>query len=365
MKAGRLLMALALIVALTACLEPPVSESLDLWILPGGASVVTIGIVVRDPSDFEGNPKVRQRLEAEMRALAEGTDPWSLRLRAASPVRERDVADREEGRLCRVTRHASFDAPDDLRAFLRDTGVGVDYGEGKGWAELTILPGRSGRPTTAQRERVKEALEKWSGTLASYFAATADLYAYLDGHPDRARACLAVLLTALPEGETLSDDEARLTKAVDDAMSECWEVLVVPPDEAYTIDELSQMVYDPFPAPIRVSVPGKIDEREGFPGELDAPLVVPTTSLWSSFERIEGRWAAPDIAQAVWRHDRAAPKTEFDFDAFVALPRRASRPDVGEVRAAIEAALRPASVYRVRWIPAEAPEAPLPFDREP
>jgi|WetSurMetagenome_2_1015567.scaffolds.fasta_scaffold102295_2 hypothetical protein len=365
MKVGRPLVVLALLVALTACLEPPVSESLDIRMLPGGASVVTIGIAVRKPSDFEGSPKVRQRLEAETRALEDGTDPWSSRLRSASPSRERDVADREGGRLFRVTRHASFDAPADLRAFLRDTGVGVAYEAGAGWEELTILPGRSGRPTTAQRERVKEALQTWSGTLASYFAATADLYAYLDAHPDRARACLAVLLTTLPEGETLSDDEARLTKAVDDAMSGCWEVLVVPPDEAYTIDELSQMVYDPFPAPIRVSVPGKIDEREGFPGDLDAPLVVPTTSLWSSFERLEGRWAAPDIAQSVWRHDRAAPKTEFDLDAFVALPRRASRPDAGEVRSAIEAALRPASVYRVRWTPAQTPEAPLPFDREP
>jgi hypothetical protein len=365
MKPGRPLSALIVIVALTACLEPPISESLDIRILPGGASVATIGIVVRKPSDFEGSPKVRQRLETETRALEEGTDPWSSRLRAATPARERDVADREGGRLFRVTRHASFDAPADLQAFLRDTGVGIGYGEGAGWAELTILPGRTGRPTTAQRERVKAELGVWSASLAAYFAATADLYAYLDRQPERARPCLAVLLTKLPEGEKLTDEEARLTKAVDETMTECGSVLAVPSDEAYTVDELSRMVYDPFPAPVRVSVPGKIVEREGFPGELEAPLRIPATSLWSSFEATEGRWAAPDIALAVWRHDRAGTEEELDLEAFLALPRRATRPDADEVRAAIESALRPASVYRVRWTPAGATDAPLPFDREP
>jgi hypothetical protein len=364
MKTGRPLVILALIAALTACLEPPVSESLEIRMRPGGSSIVTIAIAVRKPSDFEGSPKVLQRLDAETRALEEGTDPWSSRLRAASPSEERDVADRAEGRLYRVTRHARLDTTADLRAFLRDTGVGVAYEEGPDWAELTILPGRSGRPTTSQRERVKETLGTWSATLAAYFAATADLYAYLDRNPDRARACLAVLLTELPEGETLSDEEARLTKAVDETMSECGEVLVVPSDEAYTIDELSRMVYDPFPAPIRVRVPGAIVEREGYPGDLAAPLVIPTVSLWSSYERLDGRWATPDIALAVWRHDRAAKEGAFDLEGFLALPRRASRPRASEVRDAIEAELRPAPVYRVRWTPAETPE-PLPFDREP
>jgi hypothetical protein len=308
---------------------------------------------------------VQQRLEAETRALEDGTDAWSSRLRSAEPSRERDVVDREDGRLYRLTRHARFDDPADLRAFLRDTGVGVAYDEGRDWGELTILPGKTGRPTAAQRERVKTELGTWSATLADYFAAVAELYAYLELHPDRARPCLAVLLTKLPEGENLSDEETRLTKNVDEAMTSCGSVLVAPPEEAYTIDELSRMVYDPFPAPVRVAVPGKIVEREGFPGELEAPLAIPMASFWSAFERLEGRWTVPDIALAAWRQDVAGEGKELDLDAFLAIPRRASRPSASDVRDAIEEQLRPAPVYRVRWTPADTDDAPLPFDGRP
>jgi hypothetical protein len=365
MNRGRGVAAAALVLVLAGCLEPPVSESLDIVMLRDGGSVVSIAIALRKPSDYANNPNVQQRLEAESRALEEGTDPWSARIRTAEPSRERDVRDRDHGRLHRVTRHASFDAPADLRAFLRDTGVGVSYDEGSDWAELTILPGKTGRPTTAQRERVKAELGAWSATLSAYFAATADLYAYLERQPERARPCLAVLLATLPEGEKLSEEEARLTKAVDGTMSECGSVLDAPADEAYTIDELSRMVYDPFPAPVRVVVPGTIVEREGFPGDLGAPLAIPVASFWSAFARLDGRWAAPDIALAAWRHDLAGSGKEFDLEAFLAIPRRASRPSADDVQEAIEGQLRPAPVYRVRWTPAEKDAVPLPFDREP
>jgi hypothetical protein len=361
MKVRRGLVATVLALVFTGCLEPPVSESLDIRILPGGASVVSIGVALRKPSDYAENPKVRQRLDAETRALEEGTDPWSIRLRDGEPSRQRDVTDRENGRLYRVTRQARFEEFSDLRVFLRDTGVGVIYAEGPDWAELSMLPGRTGRPTTAQRERVKTELEAWSNSLAAYFAATADLYAYLERAPERARPCLARILTKLPEDETLSDEETALTSAVDDAMGEIGSVLVAPPDEAYTIDELSRLVYDPFPAPIRVAVPGTIVEREGYPGELGAPLAIPVMSLWSAFARLEGRWVAPDLALASWRQEVATDGSKIDFEAFVALPRHASKPSADEVRGAIEDQLRVAPVYRARWTPSDENVDPLPF----
>src|SRR5262249_28931585 len=140
MRRWRAVLAVGSIVALAACLEPPVSETLDLRILPGGASIVSIGVALRDPSDFADAPRVQQRLESESRALEAGTDRWSARLRATQPSREREVRDRDRGRLARVVRHAQLDTPAELRAFLHDTGVGVAYDEGEGWAELTILP---------------------------------------------------------------------------------------------------------------------------------------------------------------------------------------------------------------------------------
>jgi hypothetical protein len=363
MKVVRTALAVVVAIVMTGCLEPPVSETLEIRMLRGGASVVSVGVALRKPAEFNDSPKVKQRLEAETRALEEGTDPWSARFAEGKPSRERDVRDRADGRLYRVTRQARFDAPEDLQAFLRDTGVGLTFETGQGRDELRILPGRSGRPTAAQRERVKAELASFTAKLAEYFAATADLYAYLDRHPERARPCFGSILTKVPEGESLSEEESALTRAVDEAMSACGAVLIAPPDEPYTIDELSRMVYDPFPAPIRIVVPGTVLERDGFPGEPDGPLDIPTISLWSAFTRLEGRFIAPDPALAAWRQDRAKDGKEIDLEAFAAQARHAIKPDATEVRSAIEDQLRAAPVYRVRWTPGDG--EPLAFEQEP
>jgi len=135
------------------------------------------------------------------------------------------------------------------------------------------------------------------------------------------------------------------------------------PGEPFTLDEISRFVYDPFPAPIRVTVRGEILEREGFAGQAGSALQIPVFSIWSSYERLEGRWFAPDPALALWRDDAAKTGHPFDIDAFLAMPRRAGvAPTTGEVRGAIENQLRPRPVYRVRWTPGAKDDAPLPFD---
>ena len=354
--------AVLIAVLLSGCLEPPIIERLDIRMLTGGGSIVSVIVSVSKPSDFEDRPKVQQRLESATRALEEGTDPWSHRLAAAAPTRERDVRDLADGRLFRLTRHGQLAGPDDLGAFLRDTGVGVAYEKGDGWEELTLLPGRPGRPTLAQRERVKSELGSWSVKLAAYFSALASLYAYLDRHPERARVCLASILTKAPPGESLSAEESELSKAVEDAMGDCGSILVAPPDDPFTIDELSRMVYDPFPAAIRIAVPGEVLEREGFPTE--GALEIPEASLWSAFVRLEGRFVSPDPALLAWRRDTGRG-IEIDLDTLTAQRRHASRPTADDARVAIEDQLRTAPVYRVRWAPVTGGEEALPFDDGP
>jgi hypothetical protein len=351
MKRARTVPVLVAALALAGCLEPPVSESLAIRMLDGGASIVTIEVALRDPDDYRDEVKVRQRLEAHARALDEGSDTWSARLRAGEPEKERRISDREAGRLVRATRQARFTDAADLRAFFRDTGVGVSFDHGEGWDELTLLPGRSARPTSAQRERVKRTLDVWSDALVVYFGKIASLYGYLGEHPDRARACLGALVDTLPDGESLDARERELIESANDAMSSVVVVLTSVEEDAYTLDELSRMVYDPFPAPIRVAVPGAVLEREGFSGE-DTALRIPTASFWSAFERLEGRWVSPDPAIAAWKHDAASDGRSFDVAGFASLPRRAQAPHADDVRKAIEGELRTAPVYRVRWTPA-------------
>jgi hypothetical protein len=348
---------------LTGCLEPPVSESLEIRMLRGGASVVSVGVVLRDPSEYDKAPRVQQRLESEARDLGEGNDSWSARLRRVEPERQRDTVDRERGSLRHVVRHALLRTPEDLREFFRDTGVGVSYAAGTDWAELTLMPGRIARATSAQRQHLEAEMDAFSAHVASYAAATRALYRYLDANPDRARVCLAEVLSVKTEGETLTEDESALVEKVNDAISAIGTVLDPAPGEPYTLDEISRLVYDPFPAPVRLSVPGTILEREGYPGEIGSALQIPVYSIWSAFERLEGRWFSPDPALALWRNDLAKKGQEFDLDGFLALPRRAGvAPTAGEVRGAIEGQLRPAPVYRVRWTPSANDDAGLPFD---
>ena len=348
---------------LAGCLEPPVSESLEIRMLRGGASVVSIGVVLRDPSEYDKAPRVQQRLESEARDLGQGSDPWSARLHRVEPERQKDVIDRERGGLRRVVRNALLATPDDLREFFRDTGIGVTYVDGNNWAELTLTPGRPARATAAQRQRLDVELEAFSANLASYVAATKQLYDYLEGKPDRARVCLGDVLSVKTEGETLTDEESALVESVNDAISALGNVLAPAPGEPYTLDEIARFVYDPFPAPIRVVVSGEIVEREGFAGPPGSVLQIPMFSIWSAFERLEGRWFSPDPALALWRDDAAKTGNPFDLDAFLAIPRRAGvAPTTGEVRGAIENQLKPRPVYRVRWTPDARDDVGLPFD---
>jgi hypothetical protein len=361
---GRRVAVVLIALPLAGCLEPPVSESLDVRLLRGGASLVSVGVALRDPSDYDKSPRVQQRLESEARGLEAGSDPWSERLRRVEPERRRDVVDREQGRLRRVVRHALLKSPEDLREFFRDTGVGVAYAEGEDWAELTLTAGSASRATAAQRRRVDVELTDFSSNLAKYAAATKQLYDYLETNPDRARVCLGEVLSVKTEGEQLTEDESALVERVNDAIGTIIAVFDAVPGEPYTLDEVSRLVYDPFPAPLRVTVPGTIVEREGFPGELNSVLRIPTFSIWSAFERLEDRWFSPDPALAMWRDDIAKTGRQFDLDAFLAIPRRAAVPPTAdEVRGAIENQLKPEPVYRVRFTPAgaEKDKAGLPF----
>ena len=356
--AARCVAIVVLVLLLAGCLEPPVSETLEVRLLRGGASVVAVVVALRDPEDYGQAPRVRQRLESEARELAAGSDPWSERLRRVEPDRQRDIVDRDKGRLRRVQRLAALAGPADLREFLRDTGVNVAYGEGDGWAELTLTPGRASRATSAQRQRLNREMETFADNFAAYAAAVEPLYGYLDAHPDRARACLAEIVSEGRGDGQATEEEMVLVSRINDAMGTLTVILEPVAGEAFTLDELSRLVYDPFPAAMRVTVRGAILEREGYPGDLAADLRIPMLSLWSAYERLEARWFSPDPLLALWRHDVAKTGEPFDLDAFVALPRHATiAPTASEVRNSVEQQLTPAPVYRVRFAPASSDAA--------
>jgi hypothetical protein len=349
---GAAVAVLAAILALSACLEPPVSESLQVRLPSSGGYLVTVTVALRERDDYGDRPDVQDRLDAAARELDERRDPWADRFREMEPDAVREIIDRrKDERITRVVRHARGFDISSLSRMLRDTGVGVAYAEGEGWRELTLVPEADGRASASQRRRVSLALATWSQDIAAYAKATIRLYRYLDAHPEHAKACLARVLSDKTDDSALSPEGDELASAVEEAMNQVVLALWPGEHDAYTLDEHSRRVYDCFPAPTTVVVSGTILEREGFPGELSEPLRIPERSLWSALLRLEGRWVSPDPLLESWRADVSGRL--LDSGEFAALPRRvAPPPTAGDVKRAIEAELRPPAVYRVRWKPA-------------
>ncbi|MCU0291165.1 MAG: hypothetical protein MUF10_04135 [Thermoanaerobaculaceae bacterium] len=344
---------LGLALVLAGCFEQPVAERVELAFLAGGGFVVTARAEVRPPRGEGSNPALERRI-AEARAdFAAGWASWDPRFEALEPARERLEVERRMGDVERVVRQALAREPEGLRRFFAFTDVDAVLAEEPGEAELQLAPRSASRATAAERRRVERELESWSEILARYLAVTGELYRYLDQRPERAERCMAELFSvARPEGSAdLDGDEARLVKAVNDAMGEVVMVLKVESGEAYTLDELSRRVFDPFPAPVSVVLPAAPDEVEGFVVASDGRLRVPVQGLWDALARLAGAWVAPDPVVAMVEHSLASPGTEFPLATFLALPRShaSTPPEPRDVAAALRRELTPAPLYRVRW----------------
>jgi hypothetical protein len=338
-----------------SCFEPPVAEDLRLEFLPQGLVTLTVRVLIRDGDD--SNVALSRRIEEARRDALAGTDAWSRRFEAFGPVIERGEWEKHEGKLVSMSHSATTDDPEALSRFFADTGVAIEWRTREDRAELAIYPPSGGSATRQERQRVTNALDEWSQVLADYFARSAVLWRHLESNPDRARACLAHLFSEeIPEDEVnasgeISEDERRIIGEVSDAIDEVIGVLAVPKGEAYTLDELSRRVYDPFPAPIAIRVPAPILEVEGFDsvaggGELHAG----GTSLWQALRRLEGRWLSPDPAIGLVDHDLAASGQPFPLTDFLTRRRTfTTPPSSGEVRKALSEGLAPVTAYRVTW----------------
>ncbi len=227
------------------------------------------------------------------------------------------------------------------------------------------MPSAPGRATRKQRKEMERTLEEWSGHVAGYLAATGELYQYLDTNPERARACLgAVFADVLAEEERkglepLSALETRQVKRVEEAMAKIWDVLIVADGQDASLDEISHLVYDPFPARLSVKLPGRPLEVEGFEAGGEAGVLkVASPGLWNALLALEGRWLSPDPAVAYVLHGGPAAEEPLDLAAFLAEARRAdpTPPADLEVRRAIEEKLRTEPLYRATWTVEEGGE---------
>jgi len=357
-------------VLLCSCFEPPVDESVQLRFLPDGAVVVTSKVEIVS-ANRANSPALDRRLAEVRQALLEGSDPWSRRFAGIHPPLERSSWEKQLGEVRKQVHSAVLNEARDLAAVFGDTALNVSYEIKEGVAELVIVPGPSGRATRWQREQTKRTLDTWTDAVARYLKAGEGLYRYLDRHPDRDRACLGALYSDLLSDTdrgrlpTLIAGEKERLDALQAAMQEVSSILGVPEGEDYTPDELSHLVYDPFPGRLTVRLPGPpAAPPEGFAPGPDGTLIAAGPGFWEALRSLEGRWLSPDPVLLSIAQQQRSQNEPLDLNALLKQPRRAEpAPDATEVRLAVEQRLQPAPLYRVAF-PVSA-ELETPFHWQP
>lgn len=340
-----------------SCFEEPVTETLRIEFRPEDRVALTVTVKIL-PDPQPANPLLLARVEEVRNAILSERDEWSRRF-AGVPLESERFTWQKSGRKLENAEHSGVIESGDLQRFLSDTTLITFLTHGFDWDELAIHAGASRRASSRQRAEVNSYLDRWSSDLVTYFAAVRDLYSYLAAEPHRAEACLGALVSdvlteeakkALPE---VSKREAELLEPIAGAMTALESVLGTQEGTAYSINELSYLVYDPFPARFVVHVPGKVLEVEGFESSKN-DLKVRRLGLWDALESLEGRWISPDPFTARIRSFREEGSPRLDLAAFASRERRAGTvPAAAEIRAAIEERLRPPPVHRVRWLRAE------------
>lgn len=345
--------ALAAVVLAGGCFEDPIDQKVKIEFLPKDRAEITTTITIHDDVG-EDNPAARARIVEMRRELRDRVDEWSKRYQAIDADGDRLVIDRWHGQITKVERLADVDY-DNLSRFFADTSLGVFARHDEDWAEIDIYPGQSNRATREQRTRLDDRLDLWSSKIAKYLNETARVYRYLDDHPALAEPFFTALFQdVLPKERVeaapqLSEGDQAMVRELSDAMEDAWHVLLVDKDEAFSVNELSSLVYDPFPSDIEVKVPGRVLEAEGFePGSEAKTFEVRRTTFWNALQSLRSRWVEPDPLTAWVNAARA--QAPLDLDDFLAQPRRVhSIPTPDGIRKAIEKQMTPKGEYRIRW----------------
>jgi hypothetical protein len=192
-------------------------------------------------------------------------------------------------------------------------------------------------------------------TVAEYLAEAAAFYQYLERRPDRAVPCLSHLFDRHgPEPAALDTGEEELVARLKDRIQAVARALQVESGDAYTLNELSRLAFDPFPVRLTVAVRGTPVTVEGFvdgAGFLERPAV----DLWRALAGLEGRWLSPDLVTAMIAPGPQARQPEPVPEDFATIARLWTKaPQPSEVAAALRAELVPLELHRVLWRSAAA-----------
>jgi len=360
--AGRALGTVALAAASLSCFEQPVRERLVLKFLPGGGVVIAVSVDLAAEEIFEENRAARERIQTLRRDLEQDKDDWSRRIASIEPALERTLWDRQNGKLQSVSRSIVVEHAEVLSRFFSDTLIRAQITQRDEEMELSLSPGPGSRASRSQREEFETRQRAWLASYSRYLRAASQLYAYLEEHPTRAPVCFAAVF-AEAAGDARQEDlgppnpqEQELIDTVRKSIDEALSLFSLPTQSPYSLEELSRLVYDPFPAPLTVQLPAPALKSEGFVDKGDQILEIPTRSLWEALGALRDRWITPDLVLVKYRLEiRRKP---LDLGALVDVKRSATAPPTAaELEQALQEQLVPARLYRVRWSTHDLPES--------
>jgi len=357
MSRFRSLLILSLCLPLLGCFEEPVREHLHLTLRGSGPVIVTVVQEVTASGSTGDNPVLDDRLEESRETIDHSLDPWSQRFALVETLAEHISVERVKGELRRSVHSAVLPSFDEVLRMIEADGLTGSLTVVDGTSQLELFPTGGSRASYTQRQDADRSLGEWSAMLAVYFETVADLYAYLDEQPDRAVPCFAHIFDKHEElGNTgpLEPVEEELVVRVKDAMEEVAFALMVPNDQAFSLNELTRLVYDPFPARLTIAANGTILGSEGLKAGDDF-FERPPVDAWNALRSLEGRWISPDLVTAA-----AAPvpddrQPDPDILALASMPRRyLPPPDAAEVESSIVSGLVPEEMLRLVWRPSDA-----------
>jgi hypothetical protein len=325
---------------LAACgVKPAVENRLTLAFYEDPSRVhVNTSVHIEDAP----NKVIAERVDTLREAIAGNRDEWAMRYSGLNIDNERIIVDRTNGKITGVERLTTIDR-NELPKFFNDMSVTVSLLPNNGYTELTIIPGASSRATRQQREHVLATLHDWSTEAAAYVDALSHLYEYLDAHPERAQPVFTIFLGDRDKKSVIDEEQALIDKVwlTSDRISERLQPKETDP---YVVDEEFDLVFNPFPGEIVVTTPKTASGVENFDKRDSTNFVIPRRGLLDAVSSLEGKWASPDPLIMSIRGD---PKP----DELAKMKRHWSTlVTASEIEDAISERLKPASVYKVRWI---------------
>jgi hypothetical protein len=337
-----------LALAMSACaLRAPVHYSVNIDLDRDKERVRVTSVTELERS--WGDEAIRKRLDPLREALAAERDDWSVRFQQINPESERVTVERQHGELVRVE-HSGVMERDQLARFFGDLPMTVTIVKGDGWTELAIYPGSSPRASRLQRDVVDHVLDTWSHDLADYFNRMSRLYEWLDAHPQMAEHVFTLLFEDEDKVHAVDEEENALLVGARNAMGQVTARLQRKEGESVPVDELFDLVYNPFPADITIRTPRAIVGSEHFEKRADDVVFIRHAGLLDAARTLEGKWLSPDPLAILLRSEEE--KFEMPPAAELAAMKRkwSQRVAASELQTALVNAVKPAESYRVRWV---------------